>query len=66
MLGKQSLTCLTGIEHQASLMSKFEDFKKHDRVNPFTVEEYYFLRNNLSSFPDETPRNAVLKALPSI
>ena len=51
MQNKQSATCLTGTEAQSGLMSRFEEFKMHDRNNPFTVEEYYFLRNNLPSMP---------------
>jgi len=47
------MTCLTGTENQASLLGNFENYKKHDRINPFTVEEYYFLRNNLPSKPEE-------------
>lgn len=50
---KESLTCLTGTESQAPLLGNYEKFKRHDRINPFTVEEYYFLRNNLPSKPEE-------------
>ena len=44
---------MTGTENQAALLNKFDDFKKHDRNNPFSVEEYYFLRNNLPSKPEQ-------------
>ena len=57
MKGKQSVTCLAGTENQASLLSKFDEFKHVDRNNPFTVEEYYFLRNNQPIIEDNRPRN---------
>ena len=50
---KNSITCLRGTENQAAILGNYENFKKHDRINPFTVEEYYFLRNNLPSKPEE-------------
>lgn len=60
------MSCLTGTGSQAALLSKFEDYKKYDRVNPFTVEEYYFLRNNMPSVPEEKPVRKSLKNLESI
>lgn len=39
----------------------------NDRVNPFTVEEYYFLRNNLPTMAvADRPRNQTLGTLESI
>ena len=35
------------------MLGNYDNFKKHDRINPFTVEEYYFLRNNLPNKPEE-------------
>ena len=67
MQGKQSMTCLTGTENQAALLSNYEQFKMNDRVNPFTVEEYYFLRNNLQTLaPGDRPRNQTIGSLESI
>lgn len=48
---KESNTCLTGTQHQADIFLNYDNFKQNDRVNPFTVEEYYFMRNNLPSIP---------------
>ena len=66
MKGKQSVTCLTGTDQQAGLLSKYEDFKHIDRNNPFTVEEYYFLRNNLPTIQTERQKNQTLKTLESV
>ena len=39
----------------------------NDRVNPFTVEEYYFLRNNLKTIEQaDRPRNMTIGSLESI
>ena len=40
---------MTGTGNQAGLLSKYDDFMAIDRNNPFTVEEYYFLRNNIQT-----------------
>ena len=39
---------------------------KHDRINPFTVEEYYLLRNNLSSKPEEKPNQQSKRGFDSL
>lgn len=53
MQGIKSVTCLTGVSQQAGLLSRFEEFKMNDRNHPFTVEEYYFLRNDLPTLKEE-------------
>ena len=35
-------------------MQKFDDFIKHDRNNAFKVEDYYFLKKDLPSLPEES------------
>ena len=57
---------MTGIEHQADLFCRFDDFKRHDRNNPFTVEEYYFLRNNLPSLPESSVKAKLTTGLNSV
>ena len=39
---------------------------KHDRINPFTVEEYYLLRNNLSAKPEEKPNQQSKRGFDSL
>ena len=63
---KQSATCFTGLGAQADVLGRFEDFKKHDRINPFTAEEYYFLRNNLPSVNDEGEKRRPKHSLDSM
>ena len=63
---KESVTCFTGVENQAAVLGRFDEFMKHDRINPFTVEEYYLLRNNLSSKPEEKPNQQSKRGFDSL
>lgn len=62
----QSITCLTGNDTRADMYQNFDDFKKHNRLNPFTVEEYYFLRNNQPSVPEEKKPRRTMKNMDSM
>ena len=51
VINNTSTTALTHVEDQANILAKYDDFMKDDRLNSFKVEDYYFLKKNLSSQP---------------
>ena len=45
---KPSATCLTGVMNDQDLMHHFKKYEVESRINKFSVEDYYFVRNQLA------------------